>query len=132
MGLKLQIGPVINRGKHRVSVGIRAGWSRARAGIRRLLCSSGASLEEHRAREGGEGATAGNKITVGGRRARVEVPRDPGRPHAAAAHRRAGWRAVCSVRNDGRPTRGSEILPAVWLLPRQQSIKQSGPDLESE
>jgi hypothetical protein len=89
MGLKLQIGPVINRGKHGVSVGIRAGWSRARAGIRRLLCSLGASLEEHRAREGGEGAAAGKKITVGGQRALAEVPRDSGRPHAAAAN----WRA---------------------------------------
>lgn len=97
MGLKLQIGPVINRGKHRVSVGIRAGWSRARAGIRRLLCSSGASLEGHRAREGGEGAAAGKKITVGGQRALVEAPRDLDKPLAAAADQRAESRDLCAV-----------------------------------
>lgn len=94
-GLRLQIGPVINRGKHRLSVGIRTGWSRARAGIQRLLASSGASLEEHRVRKCGEGAVDG-KITPVDRQAWVEVPHGPGRPHTGVDN----WRAMGSMGND--------------------------------
>lgn len=126
MGLKLQIGPVINRGKHGVSVGIRAGWSRARAGIRRLLCSLGASLEEHRAREGGEGAAAGKRsLSVDrGHWQKCHVTRaGPTQQRLTGGQSRESC-ALCE--ESGRPTRGSELPPAAWLLPRpEQSMAGS-------
>lgn len=87
----------------------------------------GAFLEEHRAREGGEGGSGWKKITVGGQRALVEVPRDPGRPHAAVANWRAKSGELCAV---CRMTAGPLVGPSsCWL---GGSLPGLSRDLKSE
>lgn len=83
----------------------------------------GASLEGYRAREGGEGAAAGKKITVGGQRALVEAPRDLDKPHAAVADRRAVWRSVRCVRNPAGPLMG---VSSCWLRSSFPGLSRAG------
>lgn len=65
------------------------------------------------------------KSLMADRKARVEVPHDPGRPHTAVAN----WRAMGSVRNDWQPLRLGGSFPGMGRAYAEDT--KSGQGLES-